>query len=372
MSSEYFKNVKHPRAVVMINGNRAKVSSVEVTTSTFFISDTYYIEMPVEGQPKGIDLAFFLSDQVFTCKIYIGFPTDWDNYSENDLDLQIVGDSNEVEIDMFNGIVRISGKDLSSRLMGNQITKTFANNTGSQIAKIFADSNELKSDITENSQILGTFYQDQQALMMSNTTQWDLLCSAAQQINFVVYVKNETLYFKPRPDENSKDPYILKWVPPTPDNASASFKGTGLRIYKNSGLTKNISVTVKVPYSTKTGADFSVKVSSKLKSPKGSGGSASQGANKYVYSYPGLTQQQAHDKALQILRDLTIHGIRLEVKVAGDNILQKDSVIKLTGTSTSADQMYFPDHITRRLSNLEGYYMDISAKNKPDNVELES
>jgi phage protein D len=369
VSTEYFKNAKHPRVVVLINDKRVKVEGAEITTSTFYISDTYSIDLPILGQPKGIDLPFFLSDQKFTCKIYAGFPKDWDNFTEKDLDLMIIGDSNEVEIDMFTNSVHITGRDLSSRLIDSKITKTFSNNTASQIAKIFADSNGLKTRITESSRILGSFYQTQQTIVSNNTTQWDLLCNAAQQINFVVFVENETLVFEPRPDNNSKNIYTLKFQPPSGDVYSAIYKGTALKVYKNSGLTGNISVKVRVPYSTKTGEYFSVKVSSKNK--VGQVGAA--GTKKYVYSFPGLTREQANQRANQILRDLTIHGIRIETMIPGDNAIKKDTILKLTGTGTEADQVYFPDQIIRRIGySSGGYSMEISAKNKPDNVELEN
>ncbi|MES1988723.1 MAG: hypothetical protein V4440_11985, partial [Pseudomonadota bacterium] len=84
---------------------------------------------------------------------------------------------------------------------------------------------------------------------------------------------------------------------------------------------------------------------------------------KFVHKYFGLSQQQAELKAQQILNSYLIHEFELSAEMPGDNLLLKDSLIKLMGTNTEFDQLYYPDEITRTIS-MEGYTMSVNAKSR--------
>lgn len=365
--------VRTPRAIVTINDIQVKWIDIEIDTTTFFFADTYHISIPLNGQIATLNMSYWASSPQFTVKIYIGFPSDPDMYTTQDLDLFIEGDANNFDFNPITGIINISGRDLSSRLIDKKFTGKFSQNTSSQIATQFANNAGLTPQVTTTTTPVGTFFQTQQTLLSSQYTQWDILTYLAQQENFVLYVDSQNLVFKPRPttsNTDSQNNYILTYQAPTIDTPTPSLNATRLTISRSATLINDVSVTVKVPYNCKTGQAFSVRVNSSHTQSSSRNTKASTYKQKYVYRIPGLTQDQALQRADQLLRDITTHEIRICTCLPGDNILKKDTLIKLVGTNCAFDQIYYPDHINRRLNMHEGYIMEVSAKNKSDSTEV--
>jgi phage protein D len=357
--------LRRPRAIVKINDTQVEFVDIEIRSGAPYTADTYFLEIPLNEKTGTLNLAYFASTEKFLVKIYVGFPNDVDSFTTSDLTLMIQGDSNDVEINPSEGLVSISGRDLSSRLIDKKVTKSFSNITASELAEQFANENGLKSDITKTTQVLGTFLQTAQTYTANNTTQWDMLTEAAMKENFIVFVKGETLVFKPNPvnDDNLK-PYILNYAPKDINNTFPVFdKGTKINFFKNNIVSGNVRVTVKVPYSTYTGKAFHVKQNAKSKDSK------EQFIRQYVYSHPGLTNEQAVQKAKQLLNNLVVHGVRFSAELVGDIILSKDMLIKITGTETDFDQVYYIESIVRKIT-INDFSMFISAKNKPDETEI--
>ncbi|MGC7986037.1 type IV secretion protein Rhs, partial [Salmonella enterica] len=83
----------------------------------------------------------------------------------------------------------------------------------------------------------------------------------------------------------------------------------------------------------------------------------------YTYTIPGLTQEQALQRAQTIYAELIAHEMKLTATLPGDNILGIDTMVQVMGTGTAWDQTYYPDSVTRRMSFDEGYSMNLHAKN---------
>lgn len=357
-----------PRGIVKLNNQDVKFEEVDIRSGAPYTCDTYEVVMPLYGQPEGIDLAFFASADSFTIGICIGFPSDQDAATTNELVLLIAGENNDVEIDPTAGIVRISGRDLSSRLIDKKVTQAFNNITASGLARLFASENGLKADVVDTTEIIGNFLQVAQTYTASNYTQWDMLVEAAIGEDFLVYVRGDTLVFKPIPSgDDVRDTYVLNYTPRSIDSAFPTFdQGTRMSFFRNNIVSGNISVTVKVPYSSYSGKAFHVKQQSKSSS-------ASNDAfiRKYVFSHPGLTNEQAVEKAKQLLKNLSIHAVRLSADLVFDTKLQKEMLIKVTGTNTELDQLYYIDSLVRRMT-MDDFSMFVSAKNKSIGTDLES
>ena len=60
---------------------------------------------------------------------------------------------------------------------------------------------------------------------------------------------------------------------------------------------------------------------------------------------------------------ITRHERILTASMPGDASLSTRTMVRLVGTNTAYDQMYYPDTVTRRLSFQDGYRMDLRAKN---------
>lgn len=365
MSQEQVGELRKPRAVVKINNKDVKFIELEITSGSPYTADTYFIEIPLYDQPDGIDFEYFSVTEKFLIQVYMGFPKDADSFNINDLSLMIEGESNDVEIDPSQGTVSISGRDLSSRLIDSKVTQSFSNITASELASLFAQQNGLKEEITPTTQILGNFLQTAQNYTANNTTQWDMLVNAAINEEFIVYVRGDTLVFKPiTVNDDNAIPYILNYIPKSVDNIIPVFdKGTKINFFKNNIVSGNVHVTVKVPYSTYTGKAFHVRLKAKSKN------SDAETIRKYVYSLPGLTNQQAEQKAKQLLNNLVIHSMRFSAQLIGDIVLAKDMLIKIVGTKTDFDQIYYIDSIVRRMT-INDFSMFVTAKNKPIGTEI--
>lgn len=368
------KQARQPRAVVMINDIQVKFYNLSIMTTTFYLADTFKVELPLNGQDSDLDLNYWASADTFTAKIYVGFPPNPDSYSTADLDLLITGDVDDMELDPGSARILLSGRDFTSRFIDNKTTEKFANQTASQIVSMFAQQQQLKTQVTATSTPVGTYYSQQQVMLSSEITQWDLMTFLAQQEDFVLFVQGDTLVFEPRPDStNVKDPFIIQYVPPSDTSASPLINQTSLALCRSMTLAKDAQVTVRVPYGAKTGKAFSVvaKTSHRARPNLSNVPKPSSKVQKYSLTKPGLTQEQALQFAQQRLREITSHEVRLVSSGPGDNSLKKDSLIQLVGTNSAFDQYYYADQVTRHIDfDHDGYSMDISAKNHSVDSEV--
>lgn len=355
-----------PRAAISINGIQVKFYDLTVMTTTFYLADTFRIELPLNGQDSSLNMDYWASADTFSVKIYIGFPPDPNAYSTSDLELFMQGDVDDMQLELGSARVLLSGRDFTSLFIDNKTTQKFSNQTSSQIITMFAQQQGLKTQITPTSTLVGTYYSQQQVLLSNEITQWDLMVFLAQQEDFVLFVQGDTLVFEPRPtDTNVKDPYVIQYVAPSEAMASPTINTMSLSLNRSMTLAKDAQVTVRVPYGSKTGKAFFevAKTSRRTRANLSNVPKPSVKVQKYSLTKPGLNQEQALQYAQQRLREITSHEVRLTASAPGDNRLKKDSLIQLVGTDTSFDQYYYADQVTRHLNFTDGYTMDISAKN---------
>lgn len=355
---------RSPRAIVTINGIQVKWQSLSITTNTFYVSDKFSVILGKTDQPDGIDENFWASTQECVVAIYLGLPKNVDYFTTSDLELFITGEADGIIDDFCGKTISISGRDFSSRMIDTKITQKFSNQTASQIATIFANEHGLNPKVTNTTTPVGTYYQQQQVLLANETTEWDLLTFLAQNENFVVFVQNYDLIFEPRP-ESTQNPYVFTYRPETENYDSPIFNGINLKFTRSITLSKDVKVTIKVPYGSKNGQPFY-----RTKTASHTNSTRTGNLQKYSYVIPGLTPEQATQRADQILRDITRNEIIMETSCAPDNILKKNSIIQVTGTGTAYDNFYYTDEVIRNFSYEEGYNMNIIAKNHAVDSEV--
>lgn len=353
-------NVRHPRAIILVNGMNVIWQTIELTTTTFYMSDHFHIELPQSGQPPLFTLNYLMVTAPIEVKIYIGFPNNPSAYTQNDLELLFQGNIDKLDIDPLRRTITMSGRDLTSKFIDTKTYEKLPNQTSSSIVSSLATQQGLTPVVTETKTLAGTFFAYENTLLTKETTQWDLMCFLAQQEGFVIYVMGNNLIFKPRPT-TSQTPYILRYTAPGIGGGSPQFNGMDLHLSRSLTLAQDVQVKVRVPFSPATGKAFTVLATASHKN------AATVGFQTYTYTYAGLSKQQALAKAQQIASDITLHEILLKAELPGDNLLRKDSLIQLVGLDPSVNQLYYADNVIRRLSLSEGYHMSIQAKNhSPD------
>ena len=358
--------LRQPRAIVLINDIAVIWTEIKIVTTTFYVADTYTVDIPLSSQPLGFNIAYLSKQSMMSVKIYVGFPINPDSYSTQDLQLLMVGDCDEMTIDPLRMTVTFSGRDLTSRFIDKKTYAKYANQTASNIVTNLAQSHGLNPIVTSTQGNVGTFYEAENTLLTKETTEWDLMTFLAQQYNYVVFVQQNNLIFEPKPTAQNSTPYILSYQPPATLYGSPVFNGMNLTMMRCFTVAKDVTVKIRVPYSPTTGKAFTASAGKKNPSIN----SSSAGNQVYTYTYPGLTNSQALSKAQQLLSEITLNELKISATVPGDNLLTKSSIINLIGTGSQFDQIYYTDTVTRTLNYTDGYLMEIEAKNSDVNSQV--
>lgn len=358
------------RGIVTINGIEAKFISVYINTNTYYVADTFSVEIPINQQSAELSLQYFSSQAAMMVEIFIGEPEDISNFNKTNLESILLGQTDSIETKYLQNKIILTGRDLTAKFIDNKTTQKYPNLTASQIVTMLAQKEGLQADVTDTKVPAGIYYANNKATLTSELPEWDLITFLAQSEQFYAYVKDITLHFHPRPPETQK-PYLLQYSPPNIDTSYFSFNGMDFSTVRNLTVARDVAVTVR-SWNTSSKKAFTVKVKSSLnkKIPISKAAGPIGELQQYSYTFPGLTKEQALQKAQQIARQLTQHERVLNATLPGDNILSKLSIIKLSGTNTDYDQLYYPSSINRSFKT-SGYTMDISAKNHSPNSTVE-
>ncbi|QEH36497.1 Phage late control gene D protein (GPD) [Aquisphaera giovannonii] len=343
---------RSPRPYVLLNGVRLPVQAVEsleVTNASHFTADTFRLQLAVGGLPADYGPAYWADSQFDQLSIGVSMN------GETPRPL-IVGQVDDIDWNPVGTEITLTGRDLSAALIDNKTAEKFQNQTSSQIAQTLALRRGLDSDVQATTTLAGTYYEIDHAIATHEETEWDLLTYLAQREGFDVWVSGTTLYFQPSPSETNP-PYLLL----VSRNADGSFVSNGERISLRRSQTLARDVIVKVrSWNQKQQRAFTVTAKrSQAKKGQRVGGEA----QTYSFVRPNLTQEQAQRVAESLAEDITRHERVLNASLPGDNELVTRSMVRLVGTGTGWDQLYYPDIVTRRLSMAEGYRMELKAKN---------
>ena len=341
-----------PRPVVLLNGIKlpAKaVISLDVTNASHFTADTFRVELAVGGMPTVFGPTYWADSQDDQISLGVSLS------GETPIPL-IVGQVDDVDWDVTGRRITLTGRDRSAAFIDNKTAEKFQNQTASQIAQTLAKRRGLDSSVQATTTLAGTYYEIDHAIATHEETEWDLLVYLAEREGFDVWVSGNTLYFQPSP-ATSNPPYVLLWSEPG-DGTFAS-NATSLRVSRSQTLARDVIVTVR-SWNQKQQKAFTVTAKrSQAKKSQRRGGTA----QTYSFIRPNLTRDQAQQFAEAKAEEITRHERVLTASLPGDSALTTRATMRLVGTGTDWDQLYYPDSVTRRLSMQDGYRMDVRAKN---------
>ena len=361
------------------------VIGAEVTNASHFVADSFRVTLSSTAQPITSNAAYWSTGAYDQIGVSIGF--------ENEAALQLItGQVDDIDYDLTNRTIILSGRDLSAALFDSRTSEKFQNLTASQIAQTLALRHGLDSEVQQTATQAGTYYNIDHTVLTQEQTEWDLLVFLAEQEGFDVWVSGTKLYFLPtlqapaivppgslpwlnqpsppagqtpplpwqvpatksQPGQNL-DTYVIKWnQPPT---GSPDSNATSIQLHRSETLAKDIEVHVLSFNQKGQESVFGVAKAFGAKSVrKGK-------AQLYTFRRPNLTRDQAQKLAQSYLADLTRHEMTLSASLPGDNVLSTRTLVQLVGTGTAWDQLYYPDSVTRRISFSEGYRMEVRAKN---------
>lgn len=352
---------RQPRGAVLVNDVLVPWESFEVTNNTTFDADEFRVWLPLSSLPAELPVDTLASGKSLRVQVRAGIGAD---KSVAQLQHLITGRADDVSVDYARGMVELSGRDFTGLFIDRKTTEKFANMTAGAIARVLAARVGLLPVVKDTAKLVGSYYAIDHALMTREVSEWDLLTWLARQEGFAVYVSGSELHFEPKPSEKGA-PYVLQWTPPA--DGAPSFTGMDLRLSRNLTVARDVTVTVR---------SWSAKGKKVVEAtyPKGkhkgaaAGTSGASQPDGYVRNIPGLTHEQAIQRAQAIHAEITAHEMKLDVTLPADELLTTTVPVSLRGTGTAFDQIYYPESITRRMSMTDGYLMTLRAKNRsPDN-----
>lgn len=369
---------RQPRSIIQVNGLEAEgVFEWEVDNNIHYLADAFRIKLSLSKQPAHMDWSWWALQTVLTVQVFVGFPTDPDNFSQDELASLIIGDVDDIDIDPIADQIILIGRDLTAKFVETRTTRKWPNKFSATadasnpgIVEILALSHNMQFDSYRTSDFVGTYYKDEIVRISDTKSEWDLLTFLANQEGAEVFVRGNTLVFR-QPPEKPGDPYVIQWTPPDPFRAAPQSNAAGISLARNLSLARDVIVFVrswnqkqKVPFTVKAQAVHRrTSVLSPRSIPLGTG-------QTYFRVFPNLTKEQALQKAEAILKEITANERRMRADLPGDNLLSIDNPLQLRGTGTDFDDFYFVHSVVRSFSFESGYRMALEAKNHALDSEI--
>lgn len=279
----------------------------------------------------------------------------------NDWTSLIQGEVDQLLLSPLTGLLSLSGRDLTARLIEARTQETFANQTSSEIAATLANRHALNADIDATTTKAGAYWQLEHDSITLNsfgrtTTEWDLLITLAGHEGFDVWISGTTLHFK-APDASS--------------TASSSLRGTAtvngpanllsLQLERSLTLARDIEVVVKSWNSRQAHAFTQTARATRIAGIANSGPKSPP--QRYVFVIPNLSPDAAIKIAQIRLSELSRHERVVIAEMPGELSLTPRQTIRLEATGTGFDQDYVIDEIDRHISVSHGFTQTIRAKN---------
>ena len=356
--------LRQPRAIIEINGDilHHGLYSAQITNNTIFQADTWTAVLVASQLPKDSAVQWYAAQKV-EVKIYIGFPKDPAHFGIDELSHLMTGYADSIEYNPVADTVTLTGRDLTGLLIDHKTYAKYPNLTASQIAQQMATKYGLKADITATTVPVGRYYSMDHVRTTTQETDWDLLTYLAQESGFWVYIHGSTLYFG-APPQPGKNDFIIEAPVPGNENQSNVLQ---LSLARNLTVARDVIVRVS-SWDPKHAKGFTATAHAikGVATPLGGSSESQQaGGDAQIYSYtiPGLTPNQALQRAEQLLHNITIHELRLQATMPAVNTVGKMTIIRLKQSGTIFDQDFYPAKITRTWSAQRGYGMSITAKN---------
>lgn len=325
--------------------------SMEVSQNAHYQADTFRCQVALNA-PGGQDGAWWggdeLKGQIFDLRASI----DGDERS------LILGEADRISLHPETGLIEIEGRDLTRRLIDARIQEAFQNKTSSEIVTILAGRRGLTPVVTATTTPAHRYYAaDHDRVQLDQFshvgTEWDLIVRLAKNENFDAFVTGRELHFQPITDITKVEPYGVRWSP-------EGRTGDVLNLHLDRSLTlaKDVVVIVR-SWSSGQGRGFT------RSSPAGAARAkvAAGTAQRYTYTRPNLTEDQAQKEADRLREDITKHERNISFDCPGELDLTPRDAIKLHTGWPSWDQTYFVNTITRRFSVQGGAAQSVTAKN---------
>ena len=319
--------VEQPQLLPSIGGVPVPGSiALEINSVAYFAADRFRIVFAIGAAP-------FTTTAYFSAlglqEITISASLDGLEYMT-----LLVGQIDNVRIDLLANTATLTGRDLSAGLIDAEISETFANQTASQIATTIAARHQLTANVSATTTPVGQYYELDHArsalgLNSRMTTEWNLLSALAQIEDYGLSVVGNTLNFGPPP--------AVEVVPVTPE----------------SFISISLDIAAALPQMS-TVQSWNCRNKNVVSGTQGSGAGTTM-------IRPNLTAAQAQAMAVNHLATLSQHATILTGTMPADLSFAPGMQLVLSGTYSLFDQSYVVQSIFRRLQANSGFSQMIKA-----------
>lgn len=355
-----------PRGAVRINGQLLPGWIYwRVSNTSFYESDVFEVKYAASALPPGYDATWFMSQ---TSDIFVeilgGSPTIPD---VNQLTSFVYGRVDDIEYDPVSECLTLTGRDLVGAFIDQKIMANYTNQRASDIVQTLATAQNVSYQITPTTNYTGSPV-GTDTVRMHVGSAWDLLCDLAREAGFIVSMKNQTLYFGPDNTGTGTTLAISYQRAPTGG-------GTPIGNFESIHFTRSLTVvkgiTVTVMSAGTTGATIKKSYPTAPRSiAPGKSSPYGSTTNYYVTMPAGAPAGKVLQRAETLYNQIISHAMRLSLRMPADETTTPFSSIKVTGTGTSADQVYFPRVVTRIMSVDDGFSMEIDAQSNSPNLTV--
>lgn len=356
---------RRPRGIIKMNGQSTNFLGFEVQNQNHFSADEWHVELEAWQQKDGFGLSYWADASDVQIEILMGFLTEFDDVGAmpSSAESLLIGQVDNLEIDPITGNLRLSGRDLTAKLIDAKTTEKYPDAVSSYIVTQLAQKYGFTPDVTQTKTPAGQYYANEYASLSRDIPVWDLIVFLAQAEGFDAYVTGNRLYFGPPQADQDAAPYSIS-IARDPGGMIIS-NVINPRLRRSLTLAQDISVTV-LSHSYASGK--SAKATATRAGTKAAGSSASKGAKRvqnYTIRRPNLTQEQAQQVAESSLAELSKFERLIDFSDAGDPGMSVRRMLQVSGTGTSFDQKYYIQSISQSYRFGGLYKMDIRGKNHP-------
>lgn len=359
-------SVRHVSGRCLLNGTEVPFVSFSIESNAFRGAGTFDLTLAITALPADMQMLNWWGTQTTVIVELFASVITQDGADEKKL---MTGNIDTWNYDPSRFEVTAEGRDFTARLIdARSAGESFKNYTSSQIATMLAQRHGLTPVVTATTKRFGEFCQIDTAHLTGEQTDWDLISTLAGIENFAVYVDNDRLYFEPVSDPGNAGTYVIRWQPPGQLAYPRCNTTDDLSFSRALTISKGVTVEVLSWNAKRKNKQFvaSYPKASKITTP----GSAMANTQVYRVIRNGLTPESASALAQTIYRNIVQHEMKFSCSTAGDNLLTPRMLVRVEGTQSPFDQLYWCDSVRRTLSQANGYTMHLSGKNHSPALEV--
>jgi len=336
---------RQPRIALTINGIQVtEIISASVHQNNFYAADHFSILVAVSSTT----LLWAQADSV-----NVNLRIAQDQGSTRSV---ITGVADEVSMDLAAGTVTVKGRDYTAQFIETKTAEKFQNLTSSQVISTIAARHGLNSQVAATTTPTGKYYDTDHAFVTNEVSEWTLMTYLAGREGYDIYFNGNTLYFQPAANPSTATPFDI-FLSTTGTLPISNVQR--LSLHRNLTLARDVIVKV-----ISWNHELKVPITATQHAKKTKGGQTSASPpTTYIFRETGLTQSQAEEFAQTKLNELVLHERRIEFDIPGDLTLTPRSLIRLSGTGTDFDQIYFAAQVILTCTLSKGFSMRVMAKN---------